>query len=30
MALPVSFGANGLFDGLETSPDSGKLNYTIS
>lgn len=24
------FGANGLFDGLETSPDSGKLNYTVT
>jgi gliding motility-associated-like protein len=28
--LPSSFGANGLFDRLETSPDSGKLNYTIA
>jgi gliding motility-associated-like protein len=27
--LPSSFGTNGLFDRLETSPDSGKLNYTI-
>ncbi|MDI5897349.1 T9SS type B sorting domain-containing protein [Flavobacterium yafengii] len=26
----VTFGTNGLFDGLETSPDSGKLNYTIT
>jgi gliding motility-associated-like protein len=24
------FGTNGLFDGLETSPDSGKLNYTVT
>ncbi|SEG11427.1 T9SS type B sorting domain-containing protein [Flavobacterium urumqiense] len=28
--LRASFGTNGLFDGLETSPDSGKLNYTIT
>ncbi|MFV8269801.1 T9SS type B sorting domain-containing protein [Flavobacterium sp. GT2N3] len=27
---PITFGTNGLFDGLETSPDSGKLNYTIT
>ncbi|MDI5949614.1 T9SS type B sorting domain-containing protein [Flavobacterium yafengii] len=26
----AAFGTNGLFDGLETSPDSGKLNYTIT
>jgi gliding motility-associated-like protein len=28
--LAASFGTNGLFDGLETSPDSGILNYTIT
>lgn len=26
----AAFGTNGLFDGLETSPDSGKLNYAIT
>lgn len=26
----TAFGTNGLFDGLERSPDSGKLKYTIS
>ncbi|WP_243699496.1 T9SS type B sorting domain-containing protein [Flavobacterium caseinilyticum] len=26
----AAFGSNGLFDGLETSQDSGKLNYTIA
>ena len=26
----AAFGSNGLFNGLETSPDSGKLNYTIA
>nr|WP_315232999.1 T9SS type B sorting domain-containing protein [uncultured Flavobacterium sp.] len=26
----AAFGTNGLFDGLETSPDSGKLNYTVT
>ena len=25
----TSFGSNGLFNGIETSPESGKLNYTI-
>lgn len=28
--LASSFGTNGLFDALETSPDSGKLNYTFT
>jgi hypothetical protein len=27
---PIFFGTNGLFDGLETAPDSGKLNYRIT
>ena len=26
----AAFGSNGLFNGLETSPDSGKVNYTIA
>ncbi|MFE3870331.1 T9SS type B sorting domain-containing protein [Flavobacterium sp. ZS1P70] len=28
--LAASFGTNGLFDALETSPDSGKLNYIVT
>ncbi|MFE3847524.1 T9SS type B sorting domain-containing protein [Flavobacterium sp. LB3P45] len=28
--LAASFGINGLFDALETSPDSGKLNYIVT
>ena len=27
---PILFGTNGLFDGLVTVPDNGKINYTIS
>ncbi len=26
--IPADFGANGLFDGLETAPESGLINYT--
>jgi hypothetical protein len=28
--IPAVFGANGLFDGLETTPDNGILNYTVA